>query len=902
MLARLRTLVRGLLQRRSVARELDDELGFHVEMEIQSNTKAGMSPAEARRVALHDFGGVEQTKEAIRDVRTIWLDSLWQDVRLALRMLRRSPGFATVSLLSLALGIGINLSIFSFVNALFLRPLPGVADASSLVSIHQRSRTTGRFTGVSYPEFEYYRQHAHSFVGVIAHTSFPMTLRAGNAAEMVEGELVSDNYFSVLAARATAGRLLDPRDSLPGAEPAVVLSYDCWEARFGGDTGIVGRKVHVGSTLATIVGVAPRGFRGLVLDGSEPPSLWVPVSLYKQAVPALADLDSLFDDLFKSWGTQTFNVTGRLKPGTPLRRAVAEMTTIAPRLDRERAAARIGDSSDYVSLEVLLVPAGRSRVSPDARGTIVRFLGLLGAVAILIFLIAGFNVANLILARATFREHEIAVRSSLGASWWRVVQQLFTENLTLSVLGAAVAFPMAIGTSHILTGFGQASPMSLAIDAGIDGRGIAFAAAMAIIAGVLLTLLPARIAARASISHALARRSTGFTSLPGAQNLLVAVQVALSVVLLIGAGLFVRTLLNALAVDVTVRSDRVLLAKVDPGAAGYEPDRARRLYSELLDRVRGLPGVVDAAQVLIVPLGGRRGGTNIELPSNAAGPPRTMQVGFNAVSTRYFQTVGVPVVAGRDFTDADRTGAPPVAVINQIMADRLFPGRDPIGERFVVKWRPTSLVEVVGIVRDGKFRSYSVDAEPIVYVPLRQRYVSPITLAVRTVENPLTLVPAIRRELAVIDADLPLTGIQTAKTHFENALWRERLTATLLGGLGFLALALAAIGIYGILSFAVAQRTWEIGLRVALGARPSSILSMVLGRVVSLVAIGVLAGILIALVLTRLVRSLLYGVTTTDPLVLCSTTLALLAVALLAGFLPARRAAAVDPIAALRSE
>lgn len=902
MLHRVRTLLRGLWQRRRVARELDDELRFHLEMETQSSIQAGMSPGEARRAALRDFGGVEQIKEAVRDVRTLWLDSLWQDVRVAFRMLRRNPGFAAVSLLSLALGIGVNLSIFSFVNALFLRPPAGVADAGSLVSIHHRSRTTGRFTGASYPDFEYYRQHASSFSGVIAYTSFSMTVRAGDTAESVEGELVSDNYFSVLGTHANAGRLLDGRDSLPGADPAIVVSYDCWQTRFGGDAEIIGRTVHVGSALATIVGVAPPGFRGLVIEGTEPPSLWVPVSLYKQAVPALADVDVSFDHLFKSWGTQTFNVTGRLKSGTQLRQAIAEMTTLAAQLDRERAAAWLAPSSDYVSLDVLLVPAGQSRVSPSDRGTVVRFLGVLTAVALLILLIACFNVANLILARATSREHEIAVRGSLGASWGRVVQQLLTENLTLSVLAAAVSVPVAIWTSRILTGFGPASPMSVAVDAAIDGRVIAFAIALAVITGAFLTVFPARMAARASMSRALGRRSRGFASRLSAQSFLVAVQVALSVVLIIGTGLFVRTLLNALAVDITVRSDHVLLARLDPGAARYEPDRGRRLYAELLDRVRVLPGVVDAAEVFIVPLGGRRGGTKVEWPAHAAGGLRSAQVGFNAVSTRYFQTVGIPLVTGRDFTDADQHGSPRVALINHVMADRFFPGRNPIGERFVVTWRPESQVEVVGIVRDGKFRSYSVDAEPVVYVPLRQQYVSPVTLEVRAAENPLALVPAIRRELAAIDRNLPLTGIQTARSHFETTLWRERLIATLLSGLGLLALALATIGIYGVLSFAVAQRTWEIGVRVALGARPASVLSLIIGRMLGVVATGAAAGALIAVALTRVVRSLLYDVNPSDPLVILSGMLALLTVALLAAFAPARRAVAVDPTTALRLE
>lgn len=814
------------------------------------------------------------------------LDSLLQDARLAGRLLRRSRGFTGVAVLSLAVGVGVNLSIFSFVTALFLSPIPGVADSDSLVAVNHRTRDTGAFTFASYPDFEYYRRHATSFSGLAAHRTFAATVRTRDGAERLTGELVSDNYFQVLGGRATVGRLLEPDDARPGAEPAVVLSHDYWQRGFSGDAAVVGRAIHVGSTAATVIGVASRGFRGLTIR-ADPPALWMPVAHHGR------------DDL-TAWGSQSFNVAGRLQAGTDVRRASAEMRTLAARLDIERAASgAFRDLAEYARLEPLLVRASQSRVSPYERGMFVSLLGLLGTVAILILLIAIFNVANLGVARAMLREHEIALRSSLGASWPRVVQQLVVENLILSALAAVVSIPVAMGTSRVLTAFGPASPLAILGDAGIDGRAVALAAALAVVSGVLLSLLPARVAARMNVSGALARHSRGVTRGPGAQSVLVAAQVALSVVLLVGAGLFIRTLLNALAVDVTARPREVLLARLDAGAAGYDSARGARLYDDVMDRVRALPGVADAAQVLVVPLGGRRGGTNVEWASG--GTPRTAQVGFNAISTGHFQTIGLPMVAGRDFSDADREGSPPVAIVNHVMAERMFPGRNPLGERFLLKWRPESVVEVIGVVRDGRFRSYRSAAEPTVYVPLRQRYLSPVTLEVRA-PDPLALVPALRREIAAIDNRLTITGVQTARAHFDDALWRERLTATLVGALGGLALALVAIGLYGILSFVVAQRTREIGVRMALGAQIGSVLWLVLGRALVVVGLGAVAGGVAAAALARSIRPLLFGVGVADPLVIASGVFALLTVTVVASVVPARRASRVDPVTALRAE
>ena len=824
------------------------------------------------------------------------LDSLLQDARFAVRLLLgRSRGFTIVAVLSLALGVGVNLSIFSFVNALFLRPIPGVADGGHVVAIHHRTRATGAVTSASFPDFEFYRQHSTSLSGLAAYASFTATVRTTDAAERLSVELVSDDYFKVLRTQPAVGRLLDTRDARPGADIAVVISHDYWQRVFGGDAAIAGRAIRVGTVIATIAGVAPRGFAGLRIR-PDSPSIWIPVSAYGKVVPSLAGMG----DLSRAWGAQTFQVVGRLKPDIELARAAAEMRTLAAQLDTERAAGPVKDLADYMRLDVAIVPAEQSRLTPGQADSFVSLVALLFAVAVAILLIACFNVATLTVARAAAREHEVVVRSALGAGWRRIVQQTLVENLVLSGLAVIAALPAAVWTSRLLTGFGPSSPLSVAAGAGIDARVIAFGAGLALVTAVLLSLLPARIAARASISGAFGRRLRGATSrVGGVQSALVVAQVALSLVLLVGAGLFTRTLLNALAVDATVRSEQVLLARLDASAAEYDAARGTQLYATLLDRIRAFPGVVDAAAVFVVPLAGRRGGTDVEWSDG--GEVRHAQVGFNAVSTRHFQTIGVPILAGRDFAETDRTESAPVAIVNQALAEQFFRGRSPIGERVVVTARPATPIEIVGVVRDGPFRSYRSRIEPTVYVPLQQRYVSPITLEVRAA-GALALVPAIRSELASLDQNLALTAVQTARAHFDDALWRERLIATLVGGLGGLALLLVAIGLYGILSFRVAQRTREIGVRMALGAPARSVLWLVLGRALAVVGIGAVVGALAAVALSRYVRGLLYGVDAADPFVILAGVAALFAAAFAATSVPARRAVKVDPVTALRAE
>jgi predicted permease len=553
----------------------------------------------------------------------------------------------------------------------------------------------------------------------------------------------------------------------------------------------------------------------------------------------------------------------------------------------------------------VLFPANQSRLPPAFRSSVVTFLGLLVTVVGLVLLIACFNVANLVLARAAHRQKEIAVRLALGAGRGRLVRQLLTESLLVSLLGGAVGLIVALWTTEFLSSFRRPFKTQLLMETNLDGRVLGFALLISAVTGVLFGLVPALRAARSDLTFALKAESSttgaGFRGF-GIRNGLVIAQVAFSLMLLICAGLLVRTLRNAQAEDVTLDPGNVLLLNLDFAAQKYDVALGKQLYRQLLERIESLPGVRSAALVLVVPLGGRRGGTNIiiDSPENPS-EKRTTQVDFNIVSPVYFQTIGIPILRGRDFTQRDRESAPGVAIVNEAFAGRFWPAQDPIGKQFQIT-NPNGIVEVVGVAKDGKFRNYRAQINPCFYVPLYQSYHEVMNLEVRTAADAMSMLGMIRREIQTVDKDLPVSDFQTLKTHRDVGLAQERMAAVLLAALGLLALVLAAVGIYGVTSFSVAQSTRELGLRMALGARAGGVLKLVLKRGLLLIAVGVGVGLAGALVLTRFIVSLLYGVSATDPATLIGITLLLIAVALVACYIPARRATKVDPMVALRHE
>ncbi len=826
------------------------------------------------------------------------LESAWRDVRLAVRSLRRSPAFAVVCVASLALGIGVNVVVFSFVNALFLSPIAGVADSDRLISVEYRARSAAQaFTSSSYPDFEYVRAFNRSFTDLAAYLTCPMSAGVGESVEGVTGEMVSPTYFSVLGVRMAAGRGFTPSEGLaPGADPVVVLGFDFWRHRLGADPRIVGKSLQIGSRLFTVIGVAPAGFRGLSLESSEPPALWALASMSNEIVPDLGHL-------VRQPGNQSFTLAGRLRPGVTVTAATEDLTRLAEQIAIDRRAQGGKDDSAYADVVPLLFPAAHNRVPPGLRPEVLNLIALLGGVGLLVFVIACFNVVNLVVARVAQREKELALRLSLGAGRMRLVSQMLAENLLLSLLGAAAALLVGRWSAAGLAWVGRAFSRTVAVEPAMDLRVLAFTALAAAICALVATVFPLRLASRASLTALIAGGTAAGGARPAAvRRVLVAGQVACSVVLLVGAGLFVRTLQNARSVDPTVKPEEVVLGQVDLKAARYEPERGARFYADLIDRLHSVPGVRDAAFVLIAPLGGRRGGTNVLLSSSGTGvAPPPVQVGFNVVTPGYFRTIGLPVIAGRDFTTSDDPGGARVAVVNETMAKRLFAEHGAIGQRFDVQWRPSAIVEVIGVVRDGPFRSYRSKPEPTVYVPLAQWYQPRMTLEVRSAAG-AAIAPAIRREIAAIDKNVAWPQVVTLKERFDAALARERVMARALGSLGLLALLLAALGVYGVLSYSVVQRTREIGIRVALGARPMAIATMILRQMLLLVAAGLACGAVAALVLARTVRALLFGVEPSDPAPIAMALGVLVVTAAIASWIPARRAARADPLASLRRE
>jgi predicted permease len=802
------------------------------------------------------------------------------DLRYALRTLRKSPRFTAIAVLSLALGLGANMAIFSFVNGALFKPLP-VERPDELVSIYHRPQKGGEsFLSSSYPEFEFYRDRSKSFSGMLAYIRVPVLIGSGTGAQRLSGELASPAYFAVLGVQPAAGRFFVDGET----DPVAVISYGLWQASFAGDPGVTGRRVHVGNADFTIVGVTPRDFRGIVMDWADPPSVWLPIARAADAVPALSVID-----VVHSWGMESYLVTGRLRPGVTAAQAAGEIAALTARLREERNRRR-----DQVAV---VFPVQQARFWPGNRGGVVTFLSALMILVGVILLIACANLANLLLARASGRQREIAVRLAIGAGRWRIARQLLTESVLLSVMGGVAALAVAWWTSGLLAQFHRPFRIRLALDTTWDPRMLIFAAGISILTGLAFGAAPVLQTWRADVNGTLKSTSAAAGRSRGTlRNVLIVVQVALSTVLLVASGLFVRTLHNARAEDPTLQAANLVLARLEPLTRGYSDARGSAYYRDVLRRVEAVPGVTRAALVRTVPFSGMRGGTDVVVPGNAA-----RQVDFNVVSPGYFQTVGLPLLRGREFTGRDAGTATPVAIVNEIFAARFWPGEDALGKQFSLT-RPPRLVTVVGVARDGKFRGYRDKLRPGFYVPADQNYFGEMTLEVRTAHAAALLAGAVRREIQEADPSVPLTDIETMEARLDDSLSQERLTATLATGLGLLALVLAAIGIYGVLSFSVARRTREIGIRMALGAYSGSVAWMVVRESLVLAAAGIAIGAAGAVALARLAAALLFGVTATDPVTFGLTAAVLASVAAAAALAPAWRAATLDPAATLRSE
>src|SRR5919202_161666 len=805
------------------------------------------------------------------------MESLLKDVRFSFRHLRKSPGFTAVAVASLALGIGANAAIFSLVNAVILRPLP-VARPDRLVSVSASGRDDSMLA-FSYPTYLDFRDRNQVLSGLFAERISPMSLSRGGASERIWGYQVTGNYFDVLGVRARLGTALTPEDDRARlASPVAVLSYGAWQRRFGADTGVVGQEITINGHPFRVVGVMPEGFAGAEVIYT--PEVWVPMAMQEWVEPGHPWLDRR--------STQDIFAVGRLKDGVTREQAEASLNLLAEQLGKQYP-----DTDE--GRRITLVPPGF--VVPRLRGAAVGFAAVLMCVVGLVLLIACTNLANLLLARASARRKEVAVRLALGASRLRVVRQLLTESLLLSLAGGAAGLLLAFWILALVVAYRPPMELPLWIETSVDWRVLAFTLLASLATCLLFGLAPALQATRTELVPALkdagAQAGRSRSRLRGA---LVVAQVTLSLVLLVAAGLTARALARLRAANPGFQVEGGLVMSFDLGLQGYDEARGREFERQIVERVRRLPGVRDASLTDLLPLSLNYTSTNVYVegqpPARGANVPNPMAA---SVGADYFRAMGIPLVAGRGVEERDGKDAPRVVVVNETFARRFWPGADPareaVGKRLSFESDQGPWVQIVGVARDGKYWTLAEAPRMFVYVPLTQSYDSSVTLVARAQGDPRALVPAIREEVRRLDPTLPAFDVKTLSEHMGVSLFPARVAAALLGAFGLVALTLAAMGVYGVVSYSAAQRTREIGIRIALGAQTRDVLRLVAGRGMLYVSVGVAAGLACALALTRFMEGLLYGVSATDPLTFALVVLLLGGVALLACLAPARRAA-----------
>jgi predicted permease len=807
------------------------------------------------------------------------------DLRYALRTLIKAPAFAAVAILTLALGIGANAAMFSLVNAVLLRPLP-VRDAGSLVSIFTTDAKNPGNLPLSHLNYLDIRDGNPAFTGIAAFTFAEMNFDAGGKPEPIPVQVVSGNYFDVLGVQPTAGRtFLAEEDSTPGGHPVTILSYGFWQRQFGGSPSIVGRTITLNRVTFTVVGVAPRDFNGVFVFGG--PDAWVPMMMHGVAQPG-------FDFWDQRRGLFLFPV-GRLKPGVTRPQVDAALKTIARRLEDAYP-------NDNRGRSMKTLPMLEARINPDGDGQLVQLSTLLMAVVGAVLLIACANLANLLLARASGRVREMAVRLAIGASRGRIVRQLLVESLTLSIAGGVTGLLLAHWVLQAVVRADLRLPLPAIEHARLDLRVLAFAGLVSIATGLLFGLAPAFRASRPDIvpalkdtTTALGQRRRFFTI----RTMLVVSEVALSLVALVAAALFARSLQRTQAIEPGFETGRVVVGEVNLGREGYTPARGLIFYEQLAARLSALPGVRAATVAQNAPFGGglRR---SILLEGQDATRGDRILIQVNRVGLRYFETLGIPLAAGRDFTTGDRAGAPKVVVINEQMAEKLWPGQSALGKRFRL-FGDEMFSEVVGVVKDSKYNGLVEQPIPFIYEALAQQYVPAAALHVRTAADASMLVDPIRRVVSAIDPALTVLELEPLGERVTRSLDGPRSNVTLLSVFGSLALLLAGIGIYGVTSYTVSQQTREIGIRMALGASRAGVLGLVLRQAMTIIAAGLGVGLIGAALVGRALQGLLVQTPWRDPIAYLVTAALLAAVALVAILVPASRATRIDPLIALRT-
>ncbi|MEK6407686.1 MAG: ABC transporter permease [Acidobacteriota bacterium] len=808
-----------------------------------------------------------------------------QDLRYGVRMLFKRKGFTLIAVLSLALGTGANTAIFSLINTVLLRPLP-IDEPRQLVSLNNTEENHAfAFASFSYPNYKDFRDRNDVFSGLIGYRYAPLSLSHDGINERVWGYQVTGNYFEVLGVEAALGRVISSDDDrTAGAHPVAVMSYKCWWQRFGGDQSIIGKDVIVNGRSYMIIGVAPKGFYGTEVVSA--PELFFPMAMQAQIESGAQWLDKR--------NVENIFVQGRLKPGVSMTQAQTAINAIAAQLEREYP---------EINERKRVVLSSPGFIGLTMRGPVLGFVGLLMAVVGMVLLLACINLANLLLARAAERRREIAVRLALGASRFRLVRQLLTESLLLALAGGALGLLPAFWLVNLLMAFRLPVNVPVAIDLHIDYRVFIFTLLLSLATGVLFGLLPALQATKTDLMHALKdEASFGSHRRSWLKSSLIVSQMALSLVLLVGGGLMMRALEQAQTINLGFDPNNAVEVAFHLRLQGYESAQGKEFQKRLLERVRALPEARSAGIADLVPvdLHFSRAAVFIEgqAVQRAPNAPTAM---CNRVTPGYFEAMSTRLLQGRDFTEQDDEKSPRVAIVNETFARRFFSGEDPIGKRFSLGSPEGTKTQIIGVVQDGKYAGLGEDPKPFVARPLWQSDVGSTSVIVRTGGDSQRLIAAVRREVLELDSHIPMSSATLAEK-MNLPMLPARIVASILGGFGLLALALAAIGIYGVISYAVSTRTHEIGVRMALGAQRADVLKLVLGQGMRLTLIGVAIGLSAALVLTRLMKAVLFGVSPTDPITFIAASLLLGVVALVACYLPARRATRVDPMVALRHE
>jgi putative ABC transport system permease protein len=879
-----------MLRRERLDQDLDEEMRAHLEMRTADNRAAGMSPEEARLEAQKRFGNTTLLKEDARNADIVgWLDAAARDFRYALRMLRRSPGFTAVAVLTLALGIGANTAIFSVVNSVLIRPLPYPDPAGLVMVWENNSLHPNPHNTVSPPNFLDWQSRNTVFSGMAYIFDERDSLTGNGAPEEVVVQDVSVNFFSVLGVNPILGPGFTPENGQRGHENVVILEYGLWKERFAGDPAIVGKSIVLNGHPQTVVGVAPQNFQWFIKDGSftgAKPRMWSPF-VFPQSFYDRKDIGRFM------------TVAARLKPGATPSQAQTQMNAIASQLEQEYP-----DFDGHWGVNV--VPL-REQISGDLR---LALLVLFGAVAF-VLLIACANVSSLLLARAASREREMAIRTAIGASRWRIARQLLMESLLLALIGGGIGVALAVwGTNALLA----ASPTNL-LDLrsiSLDFRVLTFAVGATLLAGLLFGFLPSYISAHSRISETLKEGGRGSSSAHRrafARNAFVVTQLGLALVLLAGSGLLIRSFVRLIGVDPGFDSGYLLTFKVTLPNSKYGTDPlCLAFFHQLLARISAVPGVRSVSMESFPPLTGLGSATGVHILSQPQQSLMDLPVAnVRVVGSDYLSTMNIPLRAGRFFSAQELAEEKHVTIINQVFADKYLHGVDPLGQKAVIYMKSleesgNKPSEIIGVVGDVHQMGLDTAPEPTVYWPHPELVMTGMTILVRTSNDPLALVSTARSELQQLDPELPMAAVATMDQLLADSLSRSRFTMLLLGIFSAVALVLAAVGIYGLIAYSVTQRTQELGIRIALGAQRRDVLRLVLGQGARLTLLGVTLGILAALAVSRLLASMLFGVSATDPLTFAGVAALLGIVALLACFIPARRATRVDPIVALRYE